>query len=100
MKPNIQYKIDGTESVQGFDCYKIAYEGTTSQYGTGSRQGIDLVIDGTLKTKGSAYFAHKEGILLSNEFTTDNDMTVSGTGEQMFTQTQSASSTSKMVLEK
>jgi hypothetical protein len=100
MKPNIQYKIDGTETVQGFDCYKIVYEGTASQYGTGSRQGIDLVLDGTVKTKGSAYFAHKEGLLVSIESITDNDMTVSGTGEQMFTQTQSTSSTSKMALEK
>jgi hypothetical protein len=100
MKPDIQYKIEGTENVGGYDCVKIAYEGTASQYGTGSRQGIDLVLDGTVKTKGSAYFAQKEGILVSIESTSGNDMTVSGTGEQMFTQTQSVTSNSKMVLEK
>lgn len=100
MKPDVQYRIEGTESVGGFDCAKIAYEGTASQYGTGSRQGIDLVLDGTIKTKGVAYFAPKEGVLVSIESTTENDMTVSGTGEQMFTQTQSVSSNSKMVLEK
>lgn len=100
MKPDINYNLEGTENVRGFDCVKIAFEGTASQYGTGSRQGIDLVLDGTVKTKGSAYFAHKEGILVSIESTTNTDMTVSGTGEQMFTQTQSATSKSKMVLEK
>lgn len=100
MKPDVQYKIEATENAGGFDCFKIAFEGTASQYGTGSRQGIDLVLDGTVKTKGSAYFAQKEGVLVSIESASDNDMTVSGTGEQMFTQTQSVSSNSKMVLQK
>jgi hypothetical protein len=100
MKPDIQYKIEGAENVSGLDCLKIAFEGTASQYGTGSRQGMDLVLDGTVKTKGTAFFAQKEGILVSIESSIDNDMTTSGTGEQMFTQTQTASSKFKMVLEK
>jgi hypothetical protein len=100
MKPDIQYKIEGAENVSGLDCLKIAFEGTASQYGTGSRQGMDLVLDGTVKTKGTAFFAQKEGILVSIESSIDNDMTISGTGEQMFTQTQTASSKFKMVLEK
>jgi hypothetical protein len=61
---------------------------------------MDLVLDGTVKTKGTAFFAQKEGILVSIESSIDNDMTISGTGEQMFTQTQTASSKFKMVLEK
>jgi hypothetical protein len=100
MKPDIQYKIEGAENVSGLDCLKIAFEGTASQYGTGSRQGMDLVLDGTVKTKGTAFFAQKEGILVSIESSSDNDMTISGTGEQMFTQTQTVSSKSKMVLQK
>lgn len=99
-KPDITYKIAGTEKKNGLDCLKITFEGTASQYGTGSRQGMELVIDGTVKSKGTAYFAPKAGILVSVESSSTNDMNISGAGEQMFTATQSVTSNSKMTLVK
>jgi hypothetical protein len=59
---------------------------------------MELVIDGTVKSKGTAYFAPKAGLLVSVESSSTNDMNISGAGEQMFTATQTVTSNSKMVL--
>lgn len=99
-KPDITYKIAGTEKKNGYDCLKITFEGAASQYGTGSRQGMELVIDGTSKSKGTAYFASKFGILVSVESSNTSDTNISGAGEQMFSATQSVTAISKMVLVK
>lgn len=99
-KPDITYKIAGTESKGGFECLKITFEGTGSQYGTGSRQGMELVIDGTSKSKGTAYFAPKFGILVAVESSNTSETNISGAGEQMFSGTQSTTVTSKVVLVK
>jgi len=99
-KPDVTFKIAGSETVGGFECLKISFEGTSSQYGTGSRQGMELVLDGTVKSKGTVYFAPKEGFMVSLEQTSTNETNISGTGEQMFTATQSTTSTSKVVLVK
>ncbi len=100
VKPDITFKVDATEKFGGYDCLKISFEGPSSQYGTGSRQGMELVLDGTVKVKGIGYFAPKEGVLVGINQTTITDMNVSGTGEQMFTMTQSATATSKVTLVK
>ena len=97
-KPSITYKIASAEMKDGYDCLKITFEGTASQYGTGSRQGMELVIDGTSKSKGTVYFASKLGILVSVETSNTSDTNISGTGEQMFSGTQSVTANSKMVL--
>jgi hypothetical protein len=64
-KPNSQYKITGTEKVGAFECHKIETDGTASQYGAGQIQGMEVVIDGTIKSKGTVYFAPKEGSLIA-----------------------------------
>lgn len=99
-KPTITYKIAGSEEKGGYACLKITFEGTTTQYGTGSRQGMELILDGTAKSKGTAYLASKQGLLVSVEQSTSQDMTISGAGEQMFTMTQATTMKSKMALVK
>ena len=99
-KPDIQFKVAGAEKVGSYDCMKITFEGTTSMYGTGSRQGMELVIDGTVKSKGTTFFAPKEGLLVSVDSESTTDMNISGTGEQMFTMTQAMKSIQKMKLAK
>ena len=100
VKPDVTFNVAGTETKNGYECLKITYEGTSTQYGSGSRQGMELVIDGTGKTKGTSYFAPKQGILVSAESTGSSDMNISGAGEQMFTMTQSMTTTSKVTLVK
>jgi hypothetical protein len=87
MKPDITFKIESAEKFGGYDCLKITYEGPSSQYGTGSRNGM-------------AHFAPKEGLLVGVEQSTTTDTNISGTGEQMITITQSSSATSKVTLAK
>ncbi len=99
-KPDIQFKVVGSERHGGYDCLKISFEGPVSIYGTGSQMGMEMVIDGTSKTKGTAYFAPQQGLLVSTESSSTMDMNISGTGEQMFTATQSMNLTQKMVLGK
>ena len=99
-KPDMLFKVVGTEKVKGYDCLKITFEGAGTVYGTGSRQGMEMVIDGTTKSKGTTYFAPKEGLLVSVETESTSDMNISGTGEQMFTATQSTTSAQKMMLAK
>ena len=99
-KPDVLFKIAGTEKVGNYDCLKITFEGTASVYGTGSRQGMEMVLDGTTKSKGTTFFAPKEGILISVDNETSSDMNVSGSGEQNFTATVTSTSAQKMKLAK
>jgi hypothetical protein len=98
VKPDLTFKIEAAEKFGGYDCLKISFEGPSTQYGTGSRQGMELVLDGTIKVKGIAYFAPKEGIIVGVDQTTDTDTNISGTGEQMITIVQSAAVVSKVTL--
>jgi hypothetical protein len=100
VKPDVNFKIESAEKFGGYDCLKISFEGPSTEYGTGSRQGMELVLDGTVKVKGVAYFAPKEGLLIGIDQTTVTDMNISGTGEQMFTMVQSATTVSKVTLVK
>ncbi len=98
VKPDLTFKIEAAEKFGGYDCLKISFEGPSSEYGTGSRQGMDLVLDGTIKVKGTAYFAPKEGLLIGVDQSTTTDMNISGTGEQMITIVQASTATSKVTL--
>jgi hypothetical protein len=99
-KPDILFKVVGSQKVGAYDCLKITFDGTASLYGTGSRQGMEMVVDGTTKSKGTTFFAPKEGLLVSVDSESSSDMNISGTGEQMFTATQSTKSAQKMKLAK
>jgi hypothetical protein len=99
-KPDVLLKIVGTEKMGSYDCLKITFEGKGSMYGTGSRQGVEFVVDGTTKSKGTAFFAPKEGVLVAVESSSTTEMNVSGTGEQTFTMIQSLSVSQAMKLAK
>jgi len=99
-KPDMLFKVVGSQKMGAYECLKITFDGTASLYGTGSRQGMEMVVDGTTKSKGTTFFAPKEGLLVSVESESSSDMNISGTGEQMFTATQSTKSLQKMKLAK
>jgi hypothetical protein len=86
-KHNFEFTVAATEQKAGYDCWKIAFTGTTVTEGKGVVQGMDMTMDGTTKINGTAYFAPKEGLLISSESNSDIDMTQSFTGQQTFTQT-------------
>jgi len=100
LKPDVAFKIEAAQKFGGYDCLKISFEGPSSMYGTGSQQGMELVLDGTLKIKGVAYFAPKEGLIVGIDQTTTSDTNISGTGEQMITIVQSSTAATKVTLVK
>ena len=100
VKPEVTFKVEGKETFAGYDCLKISFEGPSTEYGTGSRQGMELVLDGTVKVKGTAHFAPKEGLIVGIDQSTTTDMNISGTGEQMISIVQSSSSASTVTLVK
>ncbi len=69
-----EYKVVGTKTVKGFECLEISYERTSTLKGTASRGGQDIFVNGEDHTKGTMFFAAREGILVS--------VTNEGSGEQ------------------
>jgi hypothetical protein len=61
---------------------------------------MDLVLDGTVKVKGTLFFSPKDGLIVGIDQTTSTDMNISGTGEQMFSMIQSSTVDSKVTLAK
>ena len=96
--PEIEYTIVGAAKVSGYDCLKIETKGTALVHGSGSQRGMDLEIDGTVKSKGIAFFAPKEGLLVLMEQSSDAERTMIGSGEGMFTSTSTTSQRSKISL--
>jgi hypothetical protein len=99
-KSNVDFKAVAVEQKEGYDCLKITFTGTTVMEGKGSRQGMDMTMDGTTKSSGMAYFALKEGLLVASETSNDQDMTIVGSGAQTVTQTFATATTSKTMLVK
>jgi len=77
--------LDGFEIVDGMECARIsaAYTGTIS--GTGTQQGADLAISGTLKGTDIWHFAVKEGIYVGSAGDMINDITIAVSGAQTMT---------------
>lgn len=76
------YTFAGVEDKAGYKCVKITFEGTGTNEGKTKMMGMELFIEGTGKTSGTLYFAPAEGLLISAEVQSDNDMTMATTGEQ------------------
>jgi hypothetical protein len=100
MKPKIEYKIVGEEKKNDLRCWKIDFSGTSTIEGTGNQRGMDVTLDGTVKMKGTMYFAPGEGIPVLTEQTSDTDMTTTFTGQQTGAQTVSVSASVKIALVK
>jgi hypothetical protein len=61
---NVKYTVMGFEKRDGFDCVKLKSEVTSSQ---GSAGSINLDV----KANGMIWFAHKKGIMVQNEVTSN-----------------------------
>jgi hypothetical protein len=96
--PEIEYTIIGAAKVGGYDCLKIEAKGMALVHGSGSQRGMDLEIDGTVKSKGIAFFAPKEGLLVQMEQSSEAERTMTGSGEGMFTSTSTTSQKSNLNL--
>jgi hypothetical protein len=100
MKPNLVFNIVGAEKKNDYNCWKIAITGTTTMEGSGSQRGADVTIDGTVKSKGAAYFAPTEGVSVLLEQSSETEMTTTATGSQTGASIMSISTTVKNILVK
>jgi hypothetical protein len=100
VKPNIEFTIAGKEKKIDLPCWKITFNGTSAIEGSGSQRGADVTVDGTVKMKGTAYFAPAEGVAVYLEQSSDTDMTTTQTGSQTGAMTLSVSTKVKNSLVK
>ena len=98
MKPNVEFKIVGDEKKNDLECWKIAINGTSTIEGSGNQRGTDVTIDGTVKIKGTAFFALVEGVSVLSEQTNETEMTTTATGSQTGASTMSISTSVKSTL--
>jgi hypothetical protein len=99
-KNNIDFMIAGKEKKNDYDCWKITIGGKSMVEGSGTQQGADVTIDGTVKTNGSAYASPKDGLFVGADQSTESDMTVTATGSQSGASTMMSSTKVKTNLVK
>jgi hypothetical protein len=99
-KPNLDFKVVGTEKKNDFSCWKIAISGTSTIEGSGTQGGVDVTIDGTVKINGAAYIAPADGIFVLSEQSNETEMTTTATGSQTGASTMSITTTVKTALVK
>ena len=87
IKPSIDFSVAAKETRGEYPTFRIPYTGKSTMEGTGTQRGMDVTVDGTVKSTGTMYFAPSEGLLVEAESTSDVDQTVTFTGAQSGAQT-------------
>ncbi len=77
--------LDGFETIDGFECAKIATVLTGTIEGGGTQQGAEWTMRSDMDGSGTWYFAYKEGILVSDvtEGTADGNIVVDAPDGEM-----------------
>jgi len=75
------YTLTGKETKNGHGCYKITSAGNFTITGKGVAMGMDLLIDGSGKSKANIFFDPVRGIIVASEADVDIHMTVATTGQ-------------------
>lgn len=70
----VAYTLVGIEMKQSLECVHLQIKGQISLRGQGERQGVQFSLDGEGSIVGTLYFAHKQGLLVSSENTTELGM--------------------------
>jgi hypothetical protein len=79
------YTLAGKEKVQGHDCLKITYTGSSATAGKGAMMGMEFFVEGSGKTTGTLYFDAGKGMFVRNEAKVENESTMAATGQQNMT---------------
>lgn len=75
----------GFETIDGRECARIAVEFTGTLEGEGEEQNVNWKTTGDLSGTGTIYFAHKEGILVSETTSGVGDGVIVGSGDREMT---------------
>ena len=74
--------LEGFETVSGRECARIEVEFTGTLEGEGEEQGVRWTTTGDLVGSGTMYFAHEEGIFISESTSGVGEGVIKGSGEQ------------------
>lgn len=99
MNTDMEYILVGKEVKNGVEVLKISSSGAMTISGKGNMQGMDLFVEGTGKTEGFSYFNPKTSMILSNESSTEMDMSIAVSGQQNMTMPMSQSMKSITTIE-
>ena len=83
-KVKTTYTLVGEEKKDGKKCLKITYKGIIENEGSTSMQGMEFFIEGSGAIKGTHWIDAKTGILVTDEASMENQMSLSLSGQQSF----------------
>ena len=78
-EPNIKYTVAGTETRNGFDCWKITFRGASTSEGIGTQNGYERTRDETEIASGNACFVPAKGIFVFFEHFEDWELKINDT---------------------
>lgn len=81
-KTNSTYTLIEETDFEGIKCLKVGVKFTYTITGSGEQMGNQMAFNGEGKGEGFVLFDYNRGIFLSNETTTDMEMTVTVSGMQ------------------
>ncbi len=82
---NTNYKLVGSEKVDGVPCAKIEFTGKVSLKGSATIQGMELAIDGNGTISGSALFDYTNGRVVKINGSSNQDLVMASSGENAMT---------------
>lgn len=79
---NISYRAEGMEKLDGRNCMKITWSGSTLTEEKYIEGGLERYVEETVATDGSYHFDVKNGVLVAMEQQADTEMTTAYYGEK------------------
>lgn len=83
-KVKTTYSYVGKEEKEGRKCVKISYKATIENEGSTSMQGMEFFIEGSGLITGIQWIDEKTGIMVADDANTENQMSLSLSGQQNF----------------
>jgi len=82
---NGQSRLDGVETMNGYECARIVSPYSGKVHGEGTQGPMNLVTDGTMKGVDTTYFAYKGGFLVESRSSGLVESVTEATGPQNMT---------------
>jgi hypothetical protein len=95
---DLTFTIYGIEYRNGHNCVKANFTGKTDIGGKMTQMGMEFFLEGSGQTSGTLWFDAESGIVISNESTIDQEMTMALTGQMQMTIPITSMTTTKFTL--
>lgn len=93
------YTLVGKEEVNGHQCLRFDYKGSSETTGKMTQMGMEMFLEGTGEPHGSAWFDTELGLVIKVQSVMSNEMTMAMTGQNQMTMpmTQNVTTTQTLV---